>query len=218
MSRTNGRGHNRNRRLFDTTKGKVLVMLCRDRLTVVELADRLSLTDKAVRAQLQRLERDGFVAKAGLRPGVRKPHVEYALTAEALKLFPRAYEPVLVRIVNVLSDRLRAGAARRLLLDAGRQLLEQQLGELHGRSPRQRLTETMEKLNGWNLGIDVTEQPGKTIVRSCSCPIASVIAVHPEVCALFATVLGEFLSADVTESCEKGKSPRCCFELIGSGR
>src|SRR5215208_6098381 len=98
--------HNESQRrsgpLAGTTKWKMLVILCRDRLTVEELADHLSLTDNAVRAQLQRLERDGLVTKAGSRPGVRKPHVEYELTPKALKLFPRAYEPMLVELVDVL--------------------------------------------------------------------------------------------------------------------
>jgi predicted ArsR family transcriptional regulator len=203
--------------LLRTTKGQILVMLCRERLTVAECADRLGISNNAARAQLERLERDGLVAKAGSRPGVRKPHAEYELTAEALKLFPRAYEPVLVQVVNVLSDRLRPGAARALLLDAGRQLLQRKIGALRGRRPRQRLAELMEKLNGWGLGIDVTEQPGKTVVRSCSCPIASVVTNRPELCGLFATALGELLGAEVFETCERGESARCRFELVGLG-
>ncbi len=71
----------------------------------------------------------------------------------------------------------------------------------------------MKKLNGSSLGIDVSEQSGKTVIRSCSCPIASVIVTHPEVCVLFATVLGEILGTNVSESCEKGQSARCHFEL-----
>ena len=71
----------------------------------------------------------------------------------------------------------------------------------------------MKKLNGSNLGIDVSERHGKLVIRSCSCPIASVIAVHPEVCEMFASLLGEILGAEVSESCEKGESARCRFEL-----
>jgi predicted ArsR family transcriptional regulator len=204
--------------VLGTTKGKILVTLCWKRQTVSELAEGLGLTDNAVRAQLERLERDGLVAKAGSRRGVRKPHVEYELTAEALTRFPKAYGTVLVHVVSVLRDRLRAGGSRGILLEAARRLLDQHLGRLRGRSPRQRLAAAIDKLNGAGLGIDVSERSGKTVIRSCSCPIASVTAVHPEVCALFATVLGEVLGADVSESCVKGGSPRCYFELVGSGR
>lgn len=201
--------------VLSATKGKILVTLCWKRQTVAELAAALGLTDNAVRAQLQRLGRDGLVAKAGSRRGVRKPHVEYELTSDALTLFPRAYEPALVQVVNVMTGRLRMSASRALLLETGRRLLHEHLGEPRGRTPRQRVADVVKRLNGSNLGIEVSERAGKTVIRSCSCPIASVVAVHPEVCALFASVLGEVLGAEVSESCEKGEAARCRFEVKG---
>jgi predicted ArsR family transcriptional regulator len=188
-------------------------MLCRERHTVLELADDLGLTDNAVRAQLERLERDGLVAKAGSRPGVRRPHVEYEVTPAARDLFPRAAETLLVQLVEVLTARLGGNVSGELLMEAGRRLLRQHLGKLRGRGPRQRLAEAMSRLNGAGLGIVVTEEPGRIVIRSCSCPIASLVAVHPEMCARFAAVLGEFLGTEASEACEKGESARCCFEV-----
>jgi predicted ArsR family transcriptional regulator len=199
--------------VLGTTKGKILVSLCWKHQTVSELADAMGLTDNAVRAQLERLERDGLVAKAGSRPGVRRPHAEYELTSDALKLFPRAYEPALIQVVNVITDRLRTDASRTLLLETGRRLLRERLGEPRGRTARQRVAEIVKKLNGSDVGIDVSEHHGKIVVRSCSCPIAAVVAVHPEVCGLFAMLLGEILGADVSESCERGESARCRFQV-----
>jgi len=200
--------------LLGTTRGRILALLCRGRATVTELAAHLHVTDNAVRAQLQRLERDALVVQAGSRAGVRRPHVEYELSPEALNLFPTAYEPVLSNLVQVLADRLQPKLLRQLLLDAGRRLLQQHFGELRGRNPRQRISEIMNKLNGSSFGIDVLEESGRTVVRSCACPVAHVTAAHPEICGLFATVIGETISATVRESCEKGDSPRCCFELM----
>ena len=216
MIRAVGRGRNRDHRLFGTTRGKVLVMLCYERQTVDQLAERLRLTRNAVRAQIERLERDGLVAKAGFRRGVRKPHVEYELSLRALELFPRAYEPALVRIMDVLTHRLGAGASRDILHEAARRLLRDHLGELRGRTPRQRIAESVKKLNGQSLGVDVSEQSGKTVIRSCSCPLASLVATHPEVCGLFASVLGDLLGMKVSESCQKGESARCCFECTAN--
>jgi predicted ArsR family transcriptional regulator len=214
MSGRNGRKRHAAQPILGSTKGKLLVSLCRKRQIVTELADHLKLTDNAVRAQLQRLERDGLVVKAGSRRGVRRPHVEYELTNEARKLFPIAYEPVLVKVVDVLTDRLPAKASRGLLLEAARRLLRQRLGDVRGRGARQRLTDGLNRLNGSGLGIEVSEEAGgKTVIRACSCPIAAVTAVHPEMCGLFATLLSELLDVDVAESCERGESARCCFEL-----
>ena len=211
-------GHGRKDRAVQSawaaTKGKILVTLCWKRQTVSELARDLELTENAVRAQLERLERDGLVAKAGSRPGVRRPHAEYELTPASLKQFPRAYEPVLVQVVNAITARLRTDASRDLLIEAGRRLLREHLGEPRGRTPRQRVAAMMKKLNGASLGIDVSERQGRMVIRSCSCPIASVIAVRPQVCGLFASLLGELLGANVSESCEKGQSARCRFEVM----
>jgi len=102
---------------------------------------------------------------------------------------------------------------RSLLAETGRRLVTDHLGELRERSPRRRLSEIMSKLNGASLGIELAEDSAKTVIRSCSCPLASVTAAHPHLCELFAGVLGEILRAEVRERCEKGESPRCCFEV-----
>jgi predicted ArsR family transcriptional regulator len=199
--------------LLDSTRGQLLVMLCAGSQTVFDLAQALGLTNNAVRAQLQRLERDGLVAKAGSRRGVRRPHVEYHLTPDGLELFPKAYEPVLIELLNVLTDRLPGDATRAVLVETGHRLLREHLGELRGGSPRQRLADAVKKLNGRSHGVALNEEGGSTTVRSCSCPIAAVTAVHPEVCGMLASVLTEVLGARVSEVCEKGPQPRCRFEV-----
>lgn len=199
--------------IFGATKGKILVLLCRGRHTVAELAGLLGVTDNAVRAQLQRLERDGLVLRTGSRQGVRRPHAEYELSPAALKLFPRAYEPFLKHLVDVLRDQLAAKESRRVFVEAGTRLLRGFFRDLRSSEPRERLAETMHKLNGSSFGLEITEQSDKTVVRSCSCPLASVTATHPEICPMLASIVGSLLNASVRERCEKGESPRCCFEM-----
>ena len=201
-------------RLFGTTKGKVLVILCRGRRTVNELAAQLGLTDNAVRAQLQRLGRDGLVRPAGSRRGVSKPHVDYELTAKAYPLFPRAYEPVLRQLVERLAGRLGPEALRRLLAGVATELLREQVGDVRARDPRRRLSEVVGKLGGAAAGIELEKQgAAATLVRPCSCPLASVTADHPELCAAFAGAIGSILGATVREKCERGDTPRCCFRV-----
>src|SRR5688500_5797183 len=100
------------RDLFGNTRGKVLLLLCRGPRTVNELMEELGVTDNAVRAHLSNLQDDGLVRQVGLRPGTRKPHVDYELTPKARELFPRAHEPVLRTLVDVLEERLPAGETR----------------------------------------------------------------------------------------------------------
>src|SRR5689334_921290 len=111
------------RDLFETTRGKLLLLLCRGSQTVNELMAALGLTDNAVRAQLANLQEAGLVRQIGLRPGVRKPHVDYELTPSARTLFPQAHEPVLRTLVQVLYESLPPQQAASLLRDVARRML-----------------------------------------------------------------------------------------------
>ena len=189
-------------------------MLCRGRRTVGELAGHLRLTDNAVRAQLQRLQRDGLVRPAGSRRGVRRPHVDYELTAKARQMFPRAYEPVLRVLVDALAERVTRKVMRDLVAGVARGLLREYVGDLRATDPRQRLGEIVGKLGGPAAGVELEKDGDSTLVRPCSCPVASVTASHPELCALFAGAVGDILGADVSEKCERGDTPRCCFQVV----
>jgi predicted ArsR family transcriptional regulator len=200
-------------RLFATTRGKLLATLCRGPSTVTELAERLSVTDNAVRAQLERLSRDGLVRRAGSRRGVRRPHADYELTPRGRGLFPRGYEAVLVNLVDVLTDRLPARAVRTFFNEVGDRILREWVGEIRGANPRQRLRAILKKLGPFAAGLEVEEQPGKAVIRACSCPLKSVTTSHPELCVMVGGLVSKVLGADVLEACERGEWPQCRFEV-----
>lgn len=84
-------------RFFDSTRGRVVGLLRGKSGAVTDLAEKLGLTDNAVRARLLSLERDGLVRQSGVQRGSRKPHFAYELTSEAERLFPKAYDALLNR-------------------------------------------------------------------------------------------------------------------------
>lgn len=201
------------RDLFDTTRGKVLLLLCRGSRTVNELMDALGVTDNAVRAQLANLQQAGFVRQVGLRPGTRKPHADYELTPAARQLFPGAHGPVLDVLVDVLREKLPPDEMRALLGEAARRLLDKWVGPLGEREPERRAAELHQKLQAVAPGVSIEEQPGHIDVRACGCPLASVTATHPEICQVLAGVLGDLLGTSVRERCQRDETPRCCFEV-----
>jgi len=204
--------------LFDTTRGKLLLLLCRGPRTVNELMDELRLTDNAVRSQLVNLQLAGLVRPVGLRPGTRKPHVDYEATPKARQLFPTAYEPVLRTLVNVLQERLKPEETDALMREVVQKIFGAYIGELREREPDRRATELYEKLRGIAPGLAMVEGNRRLEVRSCGCPLASVTASHPEVCNLLAAVLSELLGTQVRERCQREESPRCCFEVSMTDR
>src|SRR4029450_7064980 len=126
-------------RLFKSTRGKILELLRTRERTVNDLADALRLTDNAVRAHLASLERDRLVTQAGMRPGIRKPHVTYALGPEAEHLFPKAYGRLVSLLMSIFSRQVKPRNLRAGMRAAGRAVAHEHLRELHGKTRGQRI-------------------------------------------------------------------------------
>jgi predicted ArsR family transcriptional regulator len=198
---------------FGTTRGKLLLLMCRGPRTVNELAEALGVTDNAVRAQLTNLQSDGLVRQVGLRPGLRKPHVDYELTPKARRSFLAANDPVLACLLDLIRERLDPEQASTLMKETARRLIAARVGELREGEPQARAAELLQKLTEVAPGVSLEDQQGFLRVRACGCPLASVTESHPEVCGLLAEVLSELLGTGVRERCERNESPRCCFEV-----
>jgi predicted ArsR family transcriptional regulator len=203
-------------RFFDSTRGRVVVMLRGAELTVEELAGELELTDNAVRAHLSTLERDGLVRRHGVRRGFRKPHHTYSLTPEAEQLFPKAYDALLNQLITSLKGRLSPAELSGLLREVGRALAKGRGagGKMSLERRAQRAVEALAALGG---AARVEREGGKLFVRGASCPLAAAVAEHPEVCRLAEALVSEVVGARVREHCERGDAPKCCFELKDAG-
>jgi hypothetical protein len=87
------------------------------------------------------LERDGIVRQRGSvrrGSGGGKPAYVYELTTKAEDLFPKAYEPALRQLLDVLAERLGPGESEALLRTVGRALAEGKsaAATVHTRSAR----------------------------------------------------------------------------------
>jgi predicted ArsR family transcriptional regulator len=151
-----------------------------------------------------------------MRPGVRRPHVEYELTDAAAALFPKVYEPVLRALVDVLGERVSAEERQQMLLEAGRRLLGPRVGDIGEREPAAWFRAALARLGGAATGFEVVDQAAggeQAVVRTCACPLADVTRAHPELCPLVAQVLSELSGMEVREQCVREGAPRCAFEV-----
>ena len=198
-------------RFFASTRGQIVALLRRASRTVDELARALGLTDNAVRAHLAALERDGLVHQRGVRRGGGKPAYAYDLTAEAERLFPKAYGPVLRQLLDVLAERLGPAESEALLRAVGRRLAAGQAvpdGDL-----RARLAVAVALLNDLGGLAELEDGDRAFVIRGYSCPLAAVTPDHPAVCKLAETLLAEVVGTPVRECCDRGERPRCRFEV-----
>jgi predicted ArsR family transcriptional regulator len=205
-------------RFFQSTRGQIVTLLRRSKSTVEDLARALDLTDNGVRAHLAVLERDGIVVQRGsLRrtSGGGKPAYVYELTQEGEDLFPKAYEPTLGRLLDVLCERLGPEESEALLRLVGRRLAEEHSARSDG--VHARLESAVEVLNELGGLAELEERDGALVIRGYSCPLAGVTPDHPEVCRMAEALVAEVAGVSVQEQCERGERPRCCFEVASAG-
>lgn len=198
-------------RLLHSTRGRLIALLRREEHTVEELAQALDLTDNAIRAHLAALERDALVQQRGVRRGggSGKPAYTYELTASAEQLFPKAYEPVLRELLDLLDEQMVPEETAALLQEAGRRMAAGQ--QVSSDDFEARLGAAIRLLNDLGGLAEVEEQSGHVTIRSYVCPLAAVVREHPGVCQLTQALLAGVIGKPVQERCERGAQARCCF-------
>ena len=200
-------------RLLESTRGQILELLRTKARTVNELADALGLTDNAVRAHLLSLERDGLVSQAGKQPGFRKPHVTYALTADAEQIFPKAYGSLLDILLSVLSRKLTGKELRAGMRAVGKRIADAHRPEVKGKNRKERIEAALRILKDLGGAASFHGSDGKHFIRSNGCPLAAATSQHPDACLIAESLLSEIIAAPVKECCKHGPSPSCCFEI-----
>ena len=204
-------------RFFKSTRGRIVSLLRGGSSTVNELASSLELTDNAVRAHLLSLERDGLIRQSGVQRGPRKPHFAYELTAEAERLFPKAYDALLNQLITALKGRLPPAALEDVLREVGRAIAARQASEKRPEDFKGRVQSAMEVLRALGGSPRIEKEDGKLLIRSGACPLSAAVVEHPEVCELAEALVAEIVGVPVREHCDRGEVPKCCFELGDSG-
>jgi predicted ArsR family transcriptional regulator len=199
-----------------------VALLWRAPRTVEELAAALGVTDNAVRTHLSSLERDGLVRQNGVRRAVGKPAYVYDVTPAADQLFPKAYGPVLGHLLDVLGERMPAASVEALLREAGARLAARSGAPARReRASGDRLERAVAALEELGSMVEIEDdgaRSGKVRLRGYSCPLASAVPAHPEVCRLMESLLGEVVGARVKECCNRDARPRCGFEFATGRR
>jgi predicted ArsR family transcriptional regulator len=197
------------KRFLESTRGRIVALLRRASRTVDELAAALDLTDNAVRAHIATLERDGLVEQRGVRRGASKPAFAYDLTAEAEQLFPKAYGPVLARLLTVLSEQQGPEAVDALLRTVGHRIASEQ--PTAGSSIALRLDAAAHLLTDLG-GLAESEVAGdRLVIRGYSCPLAAIAPDHPSICHLAESLVSEIVGVPMHEACAREGRPRCAF-------
>jgi predicted ArsR family transcriptional regulator len=201
----------------DGTRARLLALLREGTWTVDDLAERLSLTDNAVRFHMDALEKVGTVRKDGVRRiGVGQPASVYSLSPVGEEAFSRAYAPVLIACLEELRDRSSAQQVATFLRRVGKRLAR---GFTHSPGPlAARVAGASDLLNTLG-GITSVEKSGNTFhIVGRACPLSRAVEVDHCVCAAVTSLVAEVVGAEVKERCDRSGRPKCCFEISSDHR
>ncbi|HUE76901.1 MAG TPA: helix-turn-helix domain-containing protein [Longimicrobiales bacterium] len=190
------------------TRGRILGQLCAERSTVAQLAESVQVTRNAVRAHLNRLERDGLVRHERVRGQVGKPAHIYELTPDGEGLLSRGYPVVLDAILEAVES-LDESTGERMLNIAARALAAR-CGRPGGdvRSRSEGAAEALRELGGVAV---VREDEGGFIIRGDCCPLRASSTDHPIACRLMEILLADLIRVPVRENCDRSGPPHCNF-------
>lgn len=229
------------REFQDSTRGHLLRLLLDGPATVAELSGELGLTDNAVRAQLSRLEMDGYVRREGERRSGGRPAHVYGLAPRAQEAFPDASAAVLAQLLQTLQQRLDPEAVDRLLTETGRRIATRLRGN-GARTALPGIGGTAEAEDGARRGQegtaaeeDLTPLPpaqvvamleelggdphmerrdGRLRITSPTCLFGPAAGANHDVCEVGRSFLEELFDAPVQACCEVEDGwPRCGFEV-----
>ncbi len=202
----------------DPTRDRLLALLREGAWTVDDLAERLGLTDNAVRFHLDALEDAGTVRKEGVRKigVVGQPASLYSLSPAGDEAFSRAYAPVLIAVLEELRDRTSAPQVIAFLRRVGKRL-----ARTFTPSPgplSSRVAGASDMLNALG-GITSVEKSGGTYrIVGRACPLSRAVEADHCVCAAVTSLVAEVVGAEVSERCDRSGRPKCCFEISSDHR
>jgi predicted ArsR family transcriptional regulator len=194
-------------------RGRIIALLRRGASTVEELAAELGVTDNAVRAHLQLLEREGLIRASGSRqgPGAGKPATTYELSDHAESALSSAYAPVLTALLQTLAERMPPDTLDAILREAGRRIgpPSPESGSLDAR-----VRAAAKLLSGLGSELDVERTSSGFVLRGYACPLASAVRGEPTACHAVEELVSAVVGEPVHEHCDRTSTPRCRFEVL----
>ena len=179
-------------------RGQVLVQLKRENaLTVKDVAQRLQLSENAVRHHLRELELEGLIGFRREQRGLGAPTHVWHLTAAGEGLFPQGYKETLTHMLEAVEATAGRQAVVAALNSYYDDLGSKLLPHLAGTSPEERMRQVAAART-----VDGYMAEGRAsfccgVLTEHHCAIRAVAERYPEVCQAEARFVERLLGGKV---------------------
>lgn len=180
-----------------------------------DLAERIGITEMAIRRHIATLERDDLIFPTTIRQPMGRPAKVYQLTEVADELFPKSYHSLML---DILEDIVRVDGEDKIqaIFDQREERLTSQLNEmLEGKSLEEKVQALAEMQNNKGyLAKWERKDDGSYEIIEYNCPIAQVSKVYPQTCACETNVFRRVLGTEVDRSqCLAEGGSSCVFKI-----
>ncbi|OJF18197.1 MAG: hypothetical protein A6D91_02235 [Bacillaceae bacterium G1] len=195
------------------TREEILTLLKQTpNLSVGEIAQKLGITEMAVRRHLNNLERDQLLSSHLVRQSMGRPSRVYHLTEKADDYFPKAYMTFAIELMEDLGHLQGPEVVNRLFQRRAERLYGQYKEEVNGATLEEKIQQLVRVQNRKGYMVELEKQGEQFTLKEYNCPIAQVAKQFPQACdgeiQLFQRLLG--CRVEQIQCMAKG-APHCAF-------
>lgn len=189
-------------------------LLNRQRCTINDLAEAVSINPISVRHHITRLEVEGLVASEEERHGVGRPRRIYFLTKHGMEQFPTRYLNLSIRLVEKLKETLPPDTVNKLFKEMAAEMVSDQTAQIDlgnlSQDERIVLIEQLLSNEGFTIEVESTEKGFE--IKETSCPYMHVGEEHPEICLVDEAMISHVLATQVEKThCVLDGDPYCAY-------
>ncbi|WP_437223974.1 helix-turn-helix transcriptional regulator [Planctomicrobium sp. SH661] len=192
---------------------------------VQELCEKTGVTATAVRQRLMRLQSEGLIRRQVTRQERGRPHHEYALTPEGLRVLGNDQGEMAVLLWREVM-RIEQPEVKSQVLSGLKRALVERFGVQASGNLSQRMEGMCLNLAGFGFDVDSIqdsdfhEEEGKStrrlpVLREHNCPYHEIAQEDPSFCEFERSVFSEILQAPVELSACRLDGNRCCEFQVG---
>jgi predicted ArsR family transcriptional regulator len=184
--------------------------------TVAELANQLGMAQVSVRHHLDILVGEDLVEQTGVRrrDGAGRPSQVYALTKNALSLFPQRNAQLASSVLTELKAVLPEEEVAQLLVRIAERAVSEAPRPREGQTVEERLDQVADFLTQKGYSARWEACDGFFELHACNCPYSGVAEQHPELCLMdHAMIQGLLPDAERSQSQIIDGSTRCAYIL-----
>jgi len=181
-----------------STREEILYLLkTHGPLSAGDIAEKLSISEMAVRRHLSTLERDRLVRAMLVRQTMGRPANLFLLTEKAEALFPKHYADFALDLLQDLVAEEGTEKMEALLARREARLREHYQPQMEGKPLRERVATLAALQNGKGYMADWNDEGERFVLTERNCPVVRVAQEFLQVCQSELRLFRSLLAADV---------------------